>query len=503
MSKNEKNEKYLHILFGFTLFIILLFLSLNKIEGDFYHIFNSGKWIVEHKVLPYENYEFVLPGYKTVIQQWLYSVMLYGSAQFGYAGVALFTLIQAAILLSMFYKLARTLGCNKTSGFIAASLSLWVFLEYINCRPQMITVILLLAGIMTIERYRISGNSKLLYLLPLFTLIEANVHVTCALFHLVIILPYAVPFVIKKYNIDIRRTDLIIPSLLSVGTMFINPYGVKGVLCVFFTADELASSVTELRSPELMSVYGTYMALSIILLFFLYRKNKLNSVVIWFVLGFGFLQVVSARNSIFLSIAVCYEAALLFDVSGIKILDFFDKIRFSLDKLMFIVMYTMYAMAGCFVVFLHVDSFVHNNDLEYNITDIYLEGLGDCIDHLKENSDTENIKVFTEFNMGARFVYNDIDHIYMQTKSEPYCEYVNEKENLMTEYIDIVTSHSDEYVDAFLDKYDFDYLCVTKRSSFLYCYLVRSAEYKQVVGPDEGSLYDCYLFERVGCAYDS
>ena len=143
MAETKKYGKYAFILVILATVTFLLFRSFDMPDGDFFHIYNSGRWIVQHNAIPYENYEFVEPGYGTVIQQWLYSICLYGAAQFGYIGVSLFTFIQACLLAFLFYKLSRCIGAGRFAGSVSMLLSVFTFTHYINCRPQIITVILL------------------------------------------------------------------------------------------------------------------------------------------------------------------------------------------------------------------------------------------------------------------------------------------------------------------------------------------------------------------------
>ena len=496
MTVDKNKEKYLSWLFIFVIFVILIIISFYKIDSDFFHIYNSGRWIVEHKAVPYENYEFVLPGYKTVVQQWLYSIGLYYAAQFGYIGVALFTFVQAVLLSVMFYIFAGTLNHNKASCFIAVILSLLVISQYINCRPQMITVMLLLASMTAIEKYRAGKNKAWLYLLPVFTLLEANLHVTCVMFHLVIILPYAVPFMIKKYNINIRRTDLIIPCLLSAGAMFINPYGVKGVLCVFSTAGDLKKYVAEMGSPDMLSRHGIFLALTLTLLFLLYKKNRLNSVIIWFAVGFGCLYILSFRNCVFMSIVVCYAAAVLLDITGKSVLGFFDKVKIGTGKMTFLTLYLICHVGYMFIFVFYSDLLAHNNDFSHDVVINKAGNVPDLVQYIKDNENVDTVKAFTMFNIGSYFVYEGIDHIYMQAKSEPYNAYVNEKEDIMKEYLHMISTADDNEIGQFLDKYDFDYMCFDVNDSLmLYTHLCLSDEYEEIT-VDTEKQDDYVLFRK-------
>ena len=495
----KKAECYIVILLLLGLFSFLFYTSFgHDIDSDFYHIVNSGRWIVEHKAVPYENYEFVKEGYHTVIQQWLYSVMLYQVSKFGMIGVNLFVLIQSLILAFCFYRLSRILGNNITTSIFCVFGSLFIF-HYINCRPQMITVILLVTSINIIERYRLNNKKILLYILPLLTILEANVHVSCALFHAIVIMPYMVPIFIKKfkkYNVAIKHEDFIIPFLLCILATFVNPYKVDGSLSGILTVRDLGSYVSELQSPALKSVLGISFLITILLLVLLERRNKLNSIVLYFVLGFGLLQMLSNRNCIFLSIAICYELSLLLNFKKDLFFEKFNLYNYKITNYIFCVIY-------CIIALIYVDVFQTWNTLfeSNNIDDFIRDSMKavEVCDYLIENSDIDSVKVYTTFNRGAYFVYRGINHIYMQAKSEPYCLYMNKREQLMSEYLSVVAETDELEIQRFLDKYEFDYICVGSTDALaLYYYLRYSDDYELVLTVDkteDSSKY--FLFRKV------
>lgn len=73
-----KENKCVFAFFVFVNISVVLNVLL-RTETDFYHMAVSGKWIVEHRSIQYQNDQFILDGYDTVIQQWLYCVLIYMS----------------------------------------------------------------------------------------------------------------------------------------------------------------------------------------------------------------------------------------------------------------------------------------------------------------------------------------------------------------------------------------------------------------------------------------
>lgn len=86
----------------------------------------------------------------------------------------------------------RDSNWNKTLTLIVLAVTLICF-GYINLRPQMFTFILIMAEIICIEKSIKTGNAKYLFIIPLCTLVEINIHASYWIMHYVVFLPYMIP----------------------------------------------------------------------------------------------------------------------------------------------------------------------------------------------------------------------------------------------------------------------------------------------------------------------
>ena len=125
-NKQNKKTRSDSVFFGCICILIAAFVCQRLItsywDNDFYHIATSGRWITENGFMR-ENVFFVEHGYATVIQQWLYAILLYLSYRTaGCYGVLFFTLLQAVLLGVTGYFYLKRRGTDRRLSVIGALL---------------------------------------------------------------------------------------------------------------------------------------------------------------------------------------------------------------------------------------------------------------------------------------------------------------------------------------------------------------------------------------------
>ena len=455
--------------------ILLCFFTMEiwcNIDYDFYHMVLSGEWIVENKAIQYENTIFVEEGYKTIVQQWLYCIPLYLSySALGIVGVQLFVTIQFLALAFMIYKLLVLFKIDKRTAVFVIAASMLV-MGYVNCRPQMISLILFYAQLYVLEKHRQTGKTSILYLLPLFTLLEINLHCTFWVFHFVFILPYIVPCnklfkaVFKRDVAAIEDTTvkikpLIIPMLLMAASLFINPYGIDAITCLFFTSSLSLLSIVELQPIVFISEFSIYILGGFIIIAVLYNKKKLTSTTLYTALGTSLLTALVTRNVLFYSIAVVFLFKDLFkDVDMQRFYNYLHSGK-MMEKLS--TAFSHKACAAVYAVGLLVAlpcgsaAFAVKGATETDTCNTPLA----AAEWLQENEpNLSSVRMFTETNAGSYFVFKGVGKVYLEPKSEPYVERVNGKKDIIKEFVFANQVGGSEAIHALIDEYDFDYLYV-------------------------------------------
>ena len=103
-----------------------------------------------------------------------------------------------------------------------------------------------------------------------------------------------------------------------------------------------------------------------------------------------------------------------------------------------------------------------------------------------DSLDKDNIILYTEFNNGAYFELAGYK-VYIDARPELFMKKINNKEDIYTEYIDVVNGKTD--VREFISKYNFTHL-VTNNLSITGIYLKYSDDYRLIVENELYSLYE-------------
>ena len=285
------------------------------IDSDTNFILYEGKRIATGGI-QYWNTASVAGKMRTVVQQWLYDLIVYRIyAMAGWHGLLVFNMAQATALGVLLFRLCRVTENGRKSSLIASLIALFVFVfSYGGSRPEMITGILLAANAILIEKYVSTSKTKyLLMCTPLITL-EANLHASMWIMHAVLMLPYAIPYekIMKPLRLPeccgtVRSYDrLPIAAVILASPVFAlaNPYGTDGLMYLFNSAGMNLgerAKVAEMQYPYLISFMSLpYLAL----LFFTGRFIKKARIehVLLFAGGFCVFGM-AIRNIILLSLA--------------------------------------------------------------------------------------------------------------------------------------------------------------------------------------------------------
>jgi hypothetical protein len=180
----------------------------------------------------------------------------------------------------------------------------------------MLTFILIVVEIIGIEKYLETGKKRWLLLLPLTTWFEINCHASYWIMHFVVILPYCVPALPKIFEEDneklekkISIKDLIFPLFSMIAVMFINPYGIKAILYVFYAITSGVLSYWEIIEQSPFYVNNLTVLVWIGALFMsliLWYKNKIKSSEMFMFLGLCGTFIFAIKWVTFYAIALMF-----------------------------------------------------------------------------------------------------------------------------------------------------------------------------------------------------
>lgn len=463
-------------------------IALGYMDTDSYFILAEGRDILESGI-KYTNSFTVVEGLDIVVQQWLWCVLMYGIYSIlGNLGLILVCIAETVIIGALLFLLGRIKKVDPSTLLILVSVFLYLFSEFISTRPNAITIILLLLQLLILEKCKCSNNKYAGVLIPLsmmvIMLLEINIHASMWIFHFLFLLPYVFP-PIKNFVANFKRRRYnYVPFLVSflpmIGTLFVNPYGLDGILYLFRAyGNELNSiGIAELQRVELTSLTGAMLVISLLFYigFYMVRKKPIAAEIFCLFIGTFILGCICYRNY--------YYACIGFYMLLCEFLKGKDHYRIHnfINKQSKPVM----LIAACglaFCIWYAVDTGTHQ-EIDWEGEPI------NAADYLDKNA-TSDATVYTEFNNGAYMEWRGYK-VYIDARPELFMKEINEREDILSEFLGVYYDLDLQMYRNFVSKYGFDYYLV-EEASLMDAYLQCDENCSLVV---DGEGYHMYEYSR-------
>ena len=480
----------------FSLFFVYMFSRvLMPYDSDLPFLVATGRDIIQNGIS--DKNAFIIDGdIHFVIQQWLYTVILAFVDSLGPVGMSLFLALQLFLLGFLSWEIMKKYHIGKGI-FLLAFFFICMFNGYFsNLRPQNITLILLLAECLALDRYRDTGKWQWLLLLPFTMILEMNLHMSMWIIHYAILLAYMVPgFYYKKLikNDLISKWKLVgLFTLLMTACLFLNPYGFDGIM---FSINSMTSGmkkyvmISEHMPADILSSSGAAIILIAIILVVLLVNGRVSSVTLHLSLGFSFMTALQLHNSMFLSISLIF---VICDIAQFII----DK-NIVIDWRKDLCNYLYFMLIGGLIVtgIISLVTVDHVISLNYD----YLmacedDGLYAATAYLDANASKDS-HIYAGYSLGNYLEYRGYNKIFIDARPESYTKKLNGSKDILNYYgtygmwglnlddiSDIVVKAD---VDTWLDMYDFDYFLFAvdgrTESPFLRGYIMQADdEYERV-----------------------
>ena len=416
--KKFNKNKYL-ILFLCCSSILYIVCLLSSQDNDMFFEIVSGRDLLAGNFSTASH----LNNFPMLVQQWLYSVVLAIFDKLGYIGHILCVFIQNIILLILSYIFIKMKTNNKNKAIIGSIFALLYCYEYIiNIRPQIITVILLVAELILIEKYKEKSNIKYLIGIIPILILAANFHQAVFMYHLLILLPYII--ILKKPYVDFK---LLLACPIFLLCSLCTPYGLNGSLYIvktFLSNSYDILPIQELLNVDIKTFYGIKLLLAtIITVVLLYKKKcSLNTGIIIF--GIFILSLINARH-----ISILY-IGILFIICDINISN--ETVK-------------KYFYVSISIIWLFFSLF----NIQY-IQDISIKN--DIIDSIQD----KNAPVYNAYmDIGGYLEYYGCTKIHVDSRAEAFSENISGIPNILENYYMINTGK--DYNTNKLFIYDTDY----------------------------------------------
>lgn len=424
---------------------ILFFIQYNlRIDNDFWFTIKEGEYIINNgfpNVVPftiYDNLNFIYQSYGAgVIFSFIYKLL-------GTYGILFFVIFILIIMTYFYYRLCVKVSNNNENISILVTVITMSLLaiNYITTRPQIFTYLNLIIVLYIMELYSNTNNRKYLYILPIISLIQSNIH--CMFFFMLIIFMFSYIFNNSK-EYDIKPILVII--LVMILTGLINPYGINNLLYVFnsYGQNILEKTIKELQPLSFSSLFGKIHIFIILIIYIIYFTSRKKIPIRYLLLLFGttYLAFDTLRGVSLFIIGSFFSLAYLYkDIPNIDISKYIPKIIKVLIAIILIII-------SLIIIFIPRN---------------YYPDAKEPIDYLVNNYIISDIKLYTSFSDGSYAVYKDIK-CSMDPRAEVFLKKNNHKFDIYKEYYDLQMGIID--YNEYLKKYNFTHLLINKKD-YLY-----------------------------------
>mgnify|MGYP000423704464 FL=1 len=200
-----KEKRKFNIIAVILIILFAISISPKTLQNDTFYTIKIGELIVKNKNIDMLEHFSWHSNLKYTYPHWLYDVIIYLIYNIsGMFGIYISTCIFAAILGIVFFIINVKINKNQILSFFMTILGLYMLKSFIAARAQLVTYILFILQIYSIEKLLETGKKRYGIYLIIDSLLVANLHVAVWPFSFVLYLPYMAEYFIaclkKKEN---------------------------------------------------------------------------------------------------------------------------------------------------------------------------------------------------------------------------------------------------------------------------------------------------------------
>lgn len=265
------------ILLAVSLIYILFQLKNLIVDGDTFWAIKVGEWISENNAVPTcDTFSWTVKGNPWVAHEWLYDLLIYKLyTAIGYLGIVFLIFFVFSIMCYVLWRLYNSEENNLVQKLLVFTIVLLLMKGFIVARPQVFSYTFFMYFLLVLIYKR-----KLLWTLPLVTILWTNMHGSVVLGVAMLILQVVYEFFInyimeKKFYVDKRllAMTLIVPLF-----SFLNPYFIDIWKTAFWLiTSNINHQIQEWRPPDFTNIGILVIYLLIIILTPVICYNKRSS----------------------------------------------------------------------------------------------------------------------------------------------------------------------------------------------------------------------------------
>lgn len=479
MGKVNIKKNIAPILFAIAIVIGIIILCPKPMQNDTFWSIKIGEKLVKDgtwEIDPFSMHE----GLKYVAHHFFTDVVIYFVYVLGgFKGLYILEILMALGLAWILYLLNKELCGSKKLSYSMLCMQMVLLTLFISVRAQMISYMLFALELLLLEKSRKQDKLKYYIGLGIIPLLLTNFHMGVAPFYFILLGVYGldalnIKFLWLKTNTkpDSKRfKKLILLGIIGILLLFVNPYGIDGVVYCFKTLgnDFINTYIDEFQPFSMRDSITMLHVLYIIFVLFVFMVSKAKVDLKDMLLIFGtlFMHFTAYRyTSLFI---ICSAVIVKYILSIIKTMEL-EKV----DKIAFVVTSIM------IMIVLGVD-ILSTRNLDY-LEDAVAPVK--AVEVLKENIDEDTI-LYNEYIWGGYLILNDVK-VFIDSRADLYTEEYNEGITVAKDFAKIQMLQ-EGYKEA-MEKYNFN-MYLVHSNSLTSRMLDDKAEFKCIYTDDAASIY--------------
>ncbi len=484
-------KKLKYIILALVIAFFTISIVDKTMQNDTFFYIPIGERIVKTHVIDgidhwsfHENLRFTYPG-------WICNVIMYLLySSFGFTGIYITTAIISGLIgISIFVSLLRHKN-GLILSFIMSIIAIYISQGTFAARNQIFSFLIFELEILCLNGLLERGKRRYFWLLLVLAFLLVNFHDTVYPLFFVMLMPYIAEIILTKIfkleNSDkfknsnfTNKKYLIILIVLAILIGFLTPiFGTAYTNLVYCMSGVSTNFIQELKPLNFTSFMPIMVITFITFSIVGFTKTKINIKDLLFVLGFILFSLVTKRNVFFLTlIGIIFFTNIITEFINTYI-DEKDQVLKKLEKS------TVFIMVIC-----SFTAIVSIRLLSKNLVKEYVHDLTypkDATDWILNNTDYENMRIFTSFNWGSYLELNGIK-VFLDSRSGMYTVQENPNCTVLADWID-VTSGKFHYERIF-EKYNITHVLLDK-DEIINNYISEDKNYEAIYGDNLFVLYE-------------
>ena len=467
IKKLLKNKIFLGLCiltFSLTLFELIFF----RVDPDYFWHFKAGEYMVKNGLLKVDVFSWFMKSKYWMSHEWLFDVIIYNLRVFfgNYHVIVYSFLTIGSLLFVLLFSNKNNYLKNIPFTLIWYLLFFIMLLGYIQARPHMISFSLLAITIYVLYDLYKNEDSRKIYLLPIVTIIWANVHGGSSNLPYLFCLLFIVGglFSFKKKKIEARRLSkkqFIKYGVIMFTCMFcvcINLHGFKMFTYPYLNMldSTMIGNISEWRSTSLNDMYHYlyFIVLLFVIMTMLFSDKKIEFMDLLLLGVVTYLGLKSIRFWFYTYIVMSYV-----------VFNYVKERKLDNGTFSCIMIFATMLIIGFLANFKSIIN------VKYKI--VFDDEIINVIKKEKPK------RLFNMYDYGGELIYNDIK-VFIDGRADLYSN------SNFKDYLNISMLESD-YVKL-IDKYNFDYFLVAKEYP-IRTYLKYSDDYEKIFSNKDMELY--------------